>query len=205
MEITKRCTKCSEEKTHNLFSKNKCEKDGLQSKCKQCVKDYNNKNKEHIKIKCSVYYAKNKEKIISKVKEYTDKNAEIIKQRKKRHYEKNKQEVIANTRLWAEKNREKSNQIKKDYKIRNPHKNNLHQAKRRAQKRLAVPKWLTLEQQAEIDKIYQQAKNLSDKTGSLYEVDHIIPLQGKNVSGLHVSWNLQIIPRAANRSKSNKV
>ena len=38
-----------------------------------------------------------------------------------------------------------------------------------------------------------------------YEVDHVIPLQGKTVSGLHVLSNLQYLPMMENRTKGNKV
>ena len=37
-----------------------------------------------------------------------------------------------------------------------------------------------------------------------HHVDHIIPLHGKLVSGLHVESNLQVITQAANCTKSNK-
>ena len=57
----------------------------------------------------------------------------------------------------------------------------------------------------EIKKIYQQCALTTKDTGIKHEVDHIIPLKGKYVSGLHVHWNLQIIKAVDNRSKSNKV
>jgi hypothetical protein len=57
----------------------------------------------------------------------------------------------------------------------------------------------------EIKKIYQECAVITKNTGIRHEVDHIVPLNGKYVSGLHVHWNLQIIPATENRYKSNKV
>lgn len=80
----------------------------------------------------------------------------------------------------------------------NRSKHNFKEAKRRAQKINATPKWLTKEH-------WEQIKEIYDSCPEGYHVDHIMPLQGKNLSGLHVPWNLQHLPAKINCSKGNKV
>ena len=70
-------------------------------------------------------------------------------------------------------------------------------AKRRAQQLKATPKWLTPEHWEQINKMYSERPEG-------YHVDHIIPLLGKNVRGLHVPWNLQYLPAEDNLRKTNR-
>jgi len=76
-------------------------------------------------------------------------------------------------------------------------------AKRRATKLKATPAWLSEVHKAEIENIYEVCAKVSEKTGKPHDVDHIVPLQGENVCGLHVPWNLRILPASLNRSKGN--
>ena len=76
-------------------------------------------------------------------------------------------------------------------------------AKRHASKLKRTPSWLTKNNLELIKQFYREAKELETLTGIKHHVDHIVPLQGENVSGLHVPWNLQILTAAENCSKNN--
>lgn len=66
-----------------------------------------------------------------------------------------------------------------------------------------TPKWISSEELAKIDELYSKARELSKITGIQHDVDHIVPLKGKFVSGLHVLNNLQIIEHKINNKKLN--
>lgn len=78
-------------------------------------------------------------------------------------------------------------------------------AKRRASKLNAVPSWLTDFDKFAIEEIYELAKQRSTLTGIEWHVDHIVPLQGKLVCGLHTPTNLQLMPATLNLRKSNSL
>jgi len=75
---------------------------------------------------------------------------------------------------------------------------------RRRKHRDATPPWLTRKQKSEIRQLYQIAITMTQTTGEQYVVDHIVPLRGEAVCGLHVPWNLRVITQEQNLKKSNK-
>ena len=75
---------------------------------------------------------------------------------------------------------------------------------RRRKHRQATPPWLTRKQKTEIRQLYQIAITMTRTTGEQYVVDHIVPLRGESVCGLHVPWNLRVVTREENLTKSNK-
>lgn len=82
-------------------------------------------------------------------------------------------------------------EIKLEYLRRNP-----HMAGRR-RTRQATPPWLTADELHQMRALYAEAKRRG------LTVDHIHPLNGKKLSGLHVPWNLQLLTRAENSRKRN--
>ena len=91
-----------------------------------------------------------------------------------------------------------------NYKAKNLDRQAAWASKRRAKKLNATPNWLTQENYEQIRLIYAHAKECEMLTGDKYHVDHIVPLQGKSICGLHVPWNLQVLPADINLTKSNK-
>lgn len=156
---------------------------GYEYACKHCQK---RKKKQR--------YRKNPKKWIEKSKQVYSKNSEILLKYRRDYYIKNK-----------EKENKRSVNYTKKWRRENPGLANFFAAKIHAARLKRTPKWLTNEQWAEINEFYTLAKELKwlNNNESLH-VDHIVPLKGKNVSGLHVPWNLQILPASVNRAKSNK-
>jgi hypothetical protein len=128
--------------------------------------------------------------IFRKEKGYKNKYEGYTKRHKdyaRKNYLKNKEKVDSKNKEWADKN---------------PHKRVQYANKRRAAKVNATPSW---SEDNKISVIYEKAKWLESLTGLTYHVDHVIPLQGKNVCGLHVWANLQILEKKINIAKSNKL
>ena len=76
---------------------------------------------------------------------------------------------------------------------------------RAKQVKQAKPKWLTDDHLFMIEEIYELRYLRSKLTGVVHHVDHIVPLRGQNCCGLHVPWNLQVIPAQDNLIKSNSL
>lgn len=71
-------------------------------------------------------------------------------------------------------------------------------------KNRATPKWLTKADKRKMRKMYESVAG-TKKTSLPLSVDHIIPLKGPAVCGLHVPWNLRVIPLAENQIKKNRI
>ena len=138
-------------------------------------------------------------------KTYYQEHKELDKSRRKVRYYANLDQERANKRLSYNKNKEVFRLRNKAWRKANPAKTNAINAKRRAAKLRATPSWLTELHCQQIEIFYSAAAELSKEFGFQVDVDHIVPLQGKNVSGLHVPWNLQLLPSKLNNSKGNRI
>ena len=155
-------------------------------------------------------------KIYQKRKEYYYKTQEQRLEEKRRSYEKQKQspDWLVERRVKANKYRkrvgrppETSNpEVKRRYKQTDKGKANTraNDAKRHAAKIQRTPAWLTIDDLWMLEQAYDLAAMRTKLFGFSWHVDHVLPLQGKYVSGLHVPTNVRVIPGVENVRKANR-
>ena len=178
------------------------------------------RNKKSIAARKKIYATQHREHIAAYQKEYSRKRAAELKKYRAEYFQKNKsrknvvmaawkrahpEAVVAISRRRYLKRKEHILSVNRAWKQANPGKINSYAAKRRAAMAKAMPPWLTEQHMRQIESIYQEARNRQSADGIPRHVDHIYPLMGKTVSGLHVPWNLQILFGEDNLVKSNKM
>lgn len=186
----KTCTKCGETKPLDHYSKSSIHKDGRRPSCKSCD---------------AAYYALRRERKVAEVRQYRAANKATISARRKKKVEAKHARWRAakdadhdcHVRLfWYERRKWTS----ESHRLRNKPYYAAAASKRRAVARQAEPVWAD---DAFILFMYTTRQYLTQETGEEWHVDHIVPLQGRNVCGLHVHFNLRVIPAKDNLSKSN--
>lgn len=140
------------------------------------------------------HYDKNKEVLIEKTRKWEEKNSDKVLEFRRQYHLKHKEEFNAKSREYDYKNRDSINARKRAKAKENPEKTRAVKILRQTNRDLRVPTWTDWDN---INEFYRNAP-----LGMA--IDHVIPLQGKNVSGLHVSWNLQYLTPSQNSSKGNK-
>jgi 5-methylcytosine-specific restriction endonuclease McrA len=127
------------------------------------------------------------------------------KEKNKQWKTNNKEKAAVYDKAWQEKNKDKKSKNYKNWQVNNRAKVNSYNSYRRALEVQATPKWLTASHKLHMECKYSLAVMFSKYTAEQHHVDHIVPLNGKTVCGLHVPWNLKVIPATENLRKSNKI
>jgi hypothetical protein len=192
----KQCVSCGEKKAFGEFYKRSDSPDGFRNDCKECRKALSNsiylRDPEQQKAQRRDYYRRRK----SLDPEYCVKKywADVERSRElnRLYYQRDRKNRIEKSVAYAKANPAKANATKKKYKLA---------------KRKACPPWVYSSRElcAQIMYFYGEAQRLASETGVAYHVDHIIPLQGETVCGLHVPWNLQVLTASENCSKQNRL
>jgi hypothetical protein len=194
-------------------------KDGRVGHCKTChasyCKKHHNDNKAHANKASAAYRENNKERQSELMSKWQKANpdrcsANSAKWRKANkaqaakaariYREAHKEEIAVKQKLHHAKNKDAITIKSSAWKKANKGRVNTSTAKRRATQLQATPIWADLKAIEEIYKLSSAVTELMEPT----HVDHIVPLRGKYVCGLHVEYNLQLLRAEDNVRKGNK-
>lgn len=133
------------------------------------------------------YYARHKERKRAEKREAYAADPEKFQLRSKAWRQANPDKVKEWQHVWYKEN------VERQYDLN---------ARRRARQKQAAVAWADRKL---IASFYAEARRLSKETSLEHHVDHIVPLKGLTVCGLHVHYNLQILLASDNLSKRNKL
>jgi post-segregation antitoxin (ccd killing protein) len=188
------CVVCNNSKPLSEFYKRKDSPDGYRNDCKLCRRSVSSKNyytdQDLGKQKRREYYARLKAENPNLSAEIYARYRESSLEHSRLAYQANAEERKAKQRLWSKTNRGIANALSKRYRLK---------------KAKATPLWLTPEQIYNMQCTYKVAAQLSETSSQKWHVDHIVPIRGKDVCGLHVPWNLQLLPAKMNMQKGNRI
>lgn len=183
---SKVCCACKEAKSLDDFSLNKAGSHGRHSKCKLCVsayhKDWYHRNKEKRDAQKAAYKKANRDSVLAQTRQYTERTKEAKTAYSKEYYRKNRMRILATQKAYYENNKDK---VFAKTIARGRHQYSMYRNLSKALK-------------AEIDGVY-----LFTQLFKGFEVDHVVPIKGAKVCGLHTPTNLKAVPVAKNRSKGN--
>lgn len=148
------------------------------------------------------YAQRNREKAYQRVKEWRAANPDKKLEQDRRYAERYPERLVAKTQRWKARNPQSAAESSRKTRRKHAARVLANKAKYRATKLQATPRWLNKGHWFEIGCVYLYRDALK-RIGLDYHVDHIVPLQGKKVSGLHVPENLQVLPADRNRLKNN--
>lgn len=188
------CSKCGRVYPSTNFQMDRHKPDGLRPDCKTCAR-----------TRRRAVYLRRRDAELAATKLYAKSRPEQTKLNSRRRYEKRvstldgRNKMRDNASQWRARNLEQCRSYDAKWMRDNPGDNAAKAALARARRRLAAPKWLTREQRAEMRQLYKNA------AAAGMHVDHILPIAGREARGLHVPWNLQILPAEENLKKGNRL
>jgi hypothetical protein len=158
---------------------------------------------ECLAIQSIAWRLENPEKHSASMRKWIENNRELHATRVKRWQTANKDKVRADAKAWTTANPDKVKAKSLRHIKKHPEAYTARGVLSVARRAKRVPKWLTSDDRWLMREAYFLSKLRTKMFGFVWEVDHIIPLRGALVSGLHVPTNLQVIPKRDNRLKHN--
>lgn len=132
-------------------------------------------------------------------------NPAQVAQHNRTQYTKHGAKIADGVREYYAANREVVTARQRAYQRNNLHVYAAIKARRKAAELRRTPAWLTEDDLWMISQAYEIAAVRTKMFGFSWHVDHVLPLQGKTVSGLHTPLNLQVIPGVDNVRKGNRL